>query len=145
MATVTGEPYINWHTKGNIQEHDPPGWGSLKNTVRKKLMSPVGLRRERLALAMSGGGKDWKLQTRLLVREGAPHHYICNCLAGPSWCLTPRQTGRLTVGCTITWLDLTLLFKTHTTKLDYIDYLTVNCKVQPTVSEKWCKQLEKAQ
>jgi hypothetical protein len=48
---------------------------------------------------------NYKRQTRPLVREDAPHQQTRNCLrAIKSWsrasdgCLTPRQTGRLTVG-----------------------------------------------
>jgi hypothetical protein len=50
-----------------------------------------------------------KGQTRPLVREGAPHQQNRNCLTvikiwsyAPDGCLTPRQTGRLTVGRNIT-------------------------------------------
>jgi hypothetical protein len=64
-------------------------------------------------------GKNWKLQTRLLVREGSPHQQTRNCLKiiereGKDWsrvpngCLTPGQTGRLTVGRNIT---LTLIYR----------------------------------
>jgi hypothetical protein len=56
-------------------------------------------------------------QMRPLVREGASHQQTCNCLGTrkaiwprlPVWCLTPRQTGRLTVGRNIT-LTLTRTF-----------------------------------
>jgi hypothetical protein len=55
-----------------------------------------------------------KLQTRPLVREGAPHQQIRTCPKTikknkknnwsqfPDGCLTPRHTGRLTVGRNIT-------------------------------------------
>jgi hypothetical protein len=69
--------------------------------------------------------KNWKVQTRLLVREGAPHQQTRNCQKnnqrenGKNWsrvpdgCLVPRPTGRLTVGRNIT-LTLTLtLTLTH--------------------------------
>jgi hypothetical protein len=53
-------------------------------------------------------------QTRPLVREGAPHQETRNCLTviiiwswAPGRCLTPEQTGRLTVGSNVT---LTLTF-----------------------------------
>jgi hypothetical protein len=61
---------------------------------------------------------NWKLQTRPLVKEGAPQQQTHNCLKiinerGKNWsrvpdgCLTPRQTGRLTIGhsmtLTLTW------------------------------------------
>jgi hypothetical protein len=55
-----------------------------------------------------------KLQTRPLIRESAPSQQACNCHTvikiwseAPDGCLTPRQTGRLTVGRNIT-LTLTL-------------------------------------
>jgi hypothetical protein len=65
--------------------------------------------------------KNWKVQTRLLVREGAPHQQTRNWLKnyqrenGKNWsrvpngCLTPRRTGRLTVSRNII-LTLTLTF-----------------------------------
>jgi hypothetical protein len=57
--------------------------------------------------------KKWKPQTRPLVRKGGTHHETRNCLKatearrreigrGRRWGLTPRQTGRLTVGRNIT-------------------------------------------
>jgi hypothetical protein len=52
---------------------------------------------------------NFKGQTRPLVREGAPHQQTRDCLTVikiRSWardgCLTPRRTGRLTVGHNIT-------------------------------------------
>jgi hypothetical protein len=42
-------------------------------------MSPVGLRPEK-EYAGDAKQKKWKLQTRLLVREGAPLQQIRNCL-----------------------------------------------------------------
>jgi hypothetical protein len=59
--------------------------------------------------------KNWRIQTRLHVREGSPRHKIRNCLEiikgrKTNWsrvwdeCLTSRQTGRLIVGRNITWL-----------------------------------------
>jgi hypothetical protein len=59
-----------------IQEHDPPGWASLKNRINKIcswVLRDSELRKAALAIP-SKEKKNWKLQTRLLVREGAPHH-----------------------------------------------------------------------
>jgi hypothetical protein len=42
------------------------------------LMSSAGIRPEKTALTMPSN--NWKLQTRLLVREGAPHQQTRNCL-----------------------------------------------------------------
>jgi hypothetical protein len=58
------------------------------------LLSPWDSDPRKVAQAMPG--KNWKLQTRLLVREGALHQQIRNCLkivkerreklvAGPRW------------------------------------------------------------
>jgi hypothetical protein len=63
--------------------------------------------------------KNWKVQTRLLVKKSAPHQQTRNSLKnnqrgnGKNWsrapdrCLTPWRTGRLTVGRNRT-LTLTL-------------------------------------
>jgi hypothetical protein len=75
--------------------------------------------------ALAIPGKNWKLQTRLLVREGAPQQLARNYLKimkerrgkigrvsqMGAW---HRQTGRLTVGRNITfWLLLILLVVPH--------------------------------
>jgi hypothetical protein len=82
------------------------------------LMSPVGLRSEKGCTGDAQQKTD-EVQTRLLVREGAPHQQTRNCLKhnqgenGKNWsrvpdgCLTPRRTGRLTVGRNVA-LTLTL-------------------------------------
>jgi hypothetical protein len=88
-------------------------------------MSPVG----KVALAMPG--KNWKLQNRLLVREGAPHQQTSNCLKMikerreknwsrvPDGCLTPGGTGRLTAGRNITLtLILTLTLTLSSAQLE---------------------------
>jgi hypothetical protein len=55
-----------------VQEPDPPGWGASKiETIRDS-----DLRKTSLAMP----GKNWKLQTRLIVREGAPRQQTRNCL-----------------------------------------------------------------
>jgi hypothetical protein len=48
-------------------------------TVGHKITSTSKLADLRKA-ALSMVSKNWKLQTRLLVREGAPHLFICDCL-----------------------------------------------------------------
>jgi hypothetical protein len=70
------------------------------------VMGPAGLRLDKTALARPSN--NWKPQTRPLIREGAPNQRTCNCLQimkirinwsqVPDGLLTPRQTGRLTVG-----------------------------------------------
>jgi hypothetical protein len=46
-----------------------------------------------------GASSNCKRQTRTLVREDAPHQQTHNYLAyALDECLTPRQTGTLTVG-----------------------------------------------
>jgi hypothetical protein len=67
--------------------------------------------------ALARISSNCKRQTRSLVRESAPHQQTRNCLTAikiwssdPDVCLTPRQTGRLTVGRNIT-LTLTLTLK----------------------------------
>jgi hypothetical protein len=64
--------------------------------------------------ALARTSSNCKRQTRSLVRESAPHQQIRNYLTvtkiwsqAPDGCLTPRHTGRLTVGRNIT-LTLTL-------------------------------------
>jgi hypothetical protein len=58
--------------------------------------------------ALARASSNCKRQTRPLVREGAPHRQTGNCLtvakiwSCPSRGLTPRQTGPLTVGRTVT-------------------------------------------
>jgi hypothetical protein len=59
--------------------------------------------------ALARTSNNCKRQTRPLVREGALHRHIRNCLAvikicswAPDGGVTPRQTGRLTVGRNIT-------------------------------------------
>jgi hypothetical protein len=55
--------------------------------------------------ALARASSNFKRQTDPLVREGAPCQETRNCLIvikiwswAPDGCLTPRQTGRLTVG-----------------------------------------------
>jgi hypothetical protein len=89
-------------------------------------MSPAGL----------GPENDW--QTRPLVRESAPYQQTRNCLIvirilswTPDGGLTPRQTGRLTVGRNVN-LTLTLCRITRSAiseaifvvSSDYLRYLT---------------------
>jgi hypothetical protein len=57
----------------------PAGWRSLKNRD-SKLCSWVPWDSDLRKAALSMPGKNWKLQTRLLVREGAPHQQTRNCL-----------------------------------------------------------------
>jgi hypothetical protein len=76
------------------------------------LISPWDSDLRKTALGMLR--KNWKLQTRLLVREGSPHTQIRNCIqiikerrwetgrGAPDGCLAPRESGRLTVGHNIT-------------------------------------------
>jgi hypothetical protein len=79
-------------------------------------MGPIGgpaprrTGRQIVYLALELASLHCKLQTRPLVREGAPHQQTRSCLKiikerrekiGRG-CLTPRQTGRLTVGRNIT-------------------------------------------
>jgi hypothetical protein len=85
--------------------------------------------------------KNWKLQTRLLVREGAPHQQTRKCLKnnqrenGKNWsrvpdeCLTPRQTGRLTVGrnVTLTWRRVTSLLNENQFGLCACHSTTLQC------------------
>jgi hypothetical protein len=62
-----------------VQEPGLPGWGSFKNRDNK-ICSWVpwdsDLRQAELAMP----SKNWKLQTRLLVRQDAPHQQNSNCL-----------------------------------------------------------------
>jgi hypothetical protein len=67
-----------------------------------------------LCNALMRPSSNYKLQTCPHVREGVPQ--ACNCMTAikicswaPGGCLTPRQTGQLTVGCNIT-LTLTLMW-----------------------------------
>jgi hypothetical protein len=97
----------SWWKK--IQEPGSPGWGSLKNWGNK-ICSWV-LRDSELALTMPSN--NGKLQARPLVRGGAPHQQTSRRKIWsrvPAGCLTPRQTGRLTVSSNIT---LTLTFLTR--------------------------------
>jgi hypothetical protein len=109
---ITGLP-CSWGNKyGNLSLHF--GTFSKIETI-KYSHEACGLRLEKPALVTSS--KDWKIQTRLFVGEGAPHHLILNCLKkikerrrrNWSWvqdgCLSPIQTGRLTFGRNITWLN----------------------------------------
>jgi hypothetical protein len=70
-------PFIGYVTRNN-SEPGPPGWGSLKyrdNKLYSWVPWDSNLRKATLAMP----GKNWKLQTRLLVREGAPHQQTRNC------------------------------------------------------------------
>jgi hypothetical protein len=76
LGGITGLP-CSWRKW--IQEPDPPGWGSLKNRDNKLcswILWDSDLRKAALAMP----GQNWKVQTRLLVREGAPHQQTRNCL-----------------------------------------------------------------
>jgi hypothetical protein len=60
--------------------------------------------------ALARASSNCKRQTRALVREGVPRQQTRNCMTvikisswAPDECLTPRQTGRLTVGRKITF------------------------------------------
>jgi hypothetical protein len=62
--------------------------------------------------ALARTNSNCKRQTRPLVREGLPHQQTSNCLTVikivswvPDGCLSPRQTGRMTVcrNITLTW------------------------------------------
>jgi hypothetical protein len=87
------------------------------------MFTTVGLRSEKGCVG--DARQNWSVQTRLLVREGAPHQQTRNCLKnnqrenGKNWpwvpdgCLTPGRTGRLTVGRNIT-LTLTLTLNVST-------------------------------
>jgi hypothetical protein len=70
--------------------------------------------------ALARATSNCKRQTRPLVREDAPQQQTRNCLTVTKiwsrvldWCLTPRQTGRLTIGRHIT---LTLTSRTDVKK-----------------------------
>jgi hypothetical protein len=100
-----------------IQEPGPPGWESLKNRDNK-ICPWVPWESDLRKAALSVPSKNLKIQTRLLVREGAPHQQIRNCLKiikerrrtlgrGPRWVPDTRQTDRLTVSRNII-LTLTL-------------------------------------
>jgi hypothetical protein len=76
-------------------------------------MSSAGLRHKSDCSGKAQKDLYTKLQTRLLVREGALKYQTSNCLKKissrkknclpvPDGCLTPRQTGRLTVGRKLT-------------------------------------------
>jgi hypothetical protein len=107
---ITGPPCF-WGI--SIREPGPPGWGSLKNRDTK-IWSWVPWDSGLKGAVLTMSDKNWKLQTRLLVREGAPHQHLRKCLKiikerkeknwsrVPDGCLTPRQTGRLTVGRNVT-------------------------------------------
>jgi hypothetical protein len=67
------------------------------------VMSPVGFGPENDCAGKARS--NCKRQARPLVREDAPHQQTRKCLTeikiwsqAPDGCLTPRQTGRLTVG-----------------------------------------------
>jgi hypothetical protein len=99
-----------------LQEPGLPGWGGLKNRGNKlcsRVQWDSDLRKDALAMP----GKNWKVQTRPLVREGAPRQETRNCKKNlrmgkrsrvPGGCLIPRRTGRQTVRRNVT-LTLTLL------------------------------------
>jgi hypothetical protein len=59
--------------------------------------------------ALARPSSNCKRETRPLVREGAPHQQALNCVTviqiwslTPDGGLTPRQTGRLTIGRNMT-------------------------------------------
>jgi hypothetical protein len=62
-----------------IQELGPPGLGSLKNRDNK-LCSLISWDSDLRKAAVAMLRKNWILQARLLVREGAPHQQTRNCL-----------------------------------------------------------------
>jgi hypothetical protein len=80
-----------------------PGWRSIESETVK-----YGHESRRTTLAKANS--NCKRQTSPLVREGAPQQQTHDCLTvtkfcswPPDECLTPRQTGRLTVGRNITF------------------------------------------
>jgi hypothetical protein len=60
-----------------VNQKRHPLTGYCTETVN--MMSPVGLRSEN-GYALTMPGKNLKVQTRLLVREGASHQQTRNCL-----------------------------------------------------------------
>jgi hypothetical protein len=72
----------------------PPGWGSLKNRD-SDLWSWVPWNSDLRKAALAMPDKNGKLQTRLLVREGAPDQQSRNCLKnnqrenGKNWSRVP--------------------------------------------------------
>jgi hypothetical protein len=70
--------------------------------------------------ALAKASSNCKRQIRPLVRDGTPHQETRNCMTeikiwswAPDGCLTPRETGRLTVGrntsLTLTWVGSQLV------------------------------------
>jgi hypothetical protein len=93
-----------------------------KGIKNNKLWSWVPWDSDLRKAALAMPGKNWKAQTRLLVKEDAPHQQTRNCKKkndqrenGKNWsqvpcgCLVPRWTGRQTVGCNIA-LTLPVLY-----------------------------------
>jgi hypothetical protein len=77
-----------------------PGWGSLKrdSNLWSWVLWDVDPR-------VTGNCTE-KWQTRPLIRKGDTQHEDCKCppvIQIWSWAPTPIRTGRLTVGCKITW------------------------------------------
>jgi hypothetical protein len=76
----------------------PSVLASLKNRDNK-ISSRVPWEPDLRKAALAMSRKSWKLQTRILVRGGAPHKQICNCLkiikgkklvVGPRWVLDTK-------------------------------------------------------
>jgi hypothetical protein len=77
---INSKSCYDWRSVSQyIQEPDPPGWGSLKNRD-KKIFSWVPFDSDLGKAALAMPRKNWKLQTRLLIREGAPHQQTRDCL-----------------------------------------------------------------
>jgi hypothetical protein len=77
-----------------------------------KIWSRVPRDSNQRIIALARTSSNCKQQTRSLVKESDPHQQTRNCLTvikAPDGSLTPKQTGRLPVGCNVTltviWLQ----------------------------------------
>jgi hypothetical protein len=106
-GAITGSPRL-----GEYQIWDIKIWSWVSEDSDQRMT----------ALARTSSSCKW--QTHPLVREEAPHQQTRNCLTvikicswAPDGCLTPRQTGRLTVGrniiLTLGWCKMVASLQGH--------------------------------
>jgi hypothetical protein len=97
-------PPCSWGIK--IPGPGPPGWGSLKSETVKYGHESCDLDPRMTALMRPSSNCKWQTISHQTGRPTSTNPQLSysnkNLVLGPRWGLTPRQTGRLIVGCNIT-------------------------------------------
>jgi hypothetical protein len=116
---------VTWDSDSDSDSRNPPCGGGVeylhrdlasrrrrrkgKSRIWGSIIWPSVLRDSDTKMtSLARFSSNFKRQTRLLVREGAPNQQTRNCQTiikiwsqAPEGCFIPRQTSRLTVGCNI--------------------------------------------